>query len=57
MTSKILDYKKLVIVTTRLPIGAAIILIIISIILTLIGGSIPARIASKQDPVIALSSE
>ena len=46
-----------VIVTTRLPIGAAIVLIIISIILTLIGGSIPARIASKQDPVIALRSE
>ena len=46
-----------VMVTTRLPLGAAIVLIIISIILTLIGGSIPARIASKQDPVIALRSE
>ncbi len=35
----------------------AIILIIISLILTLIGGMIPARIASKKDPVIALRTE
>ena len=35
----------------------AIILITISVALTLIGGSIPARIASKQDPVIALRTE
>ena len=35
----------------------AIILILISIILTLIGGMIPARIASKKDPVIALRTE
>lgn len=35
----------------------AIILIIISITLTLIGGSIPASIASKKDPVIALRTE
>lgn len=35
----------------------AIILISISIILTLIGGSIPAKVASKRDPVIALRTE
>ena len=35
----------------------AIILILISVILTLIGGMIPARIASKKDPVIALWTE
>lgn len=35
----------------------AIILILISIILTLIGGMIPARVASKKDPVIALRTE
>ncbi len=35
----------------------AIILIIISLILTLIGGALPARIASKKDPVIALRTE
>ena len=35
----------------------ALILIIISIILTLIGGLIPAKIASKKDPVDALRTE
>ena len=35
----------------------ALILIIISMILTLIGGLIPAKIASKKDPVIALRTE
>lgn len=35
----------------------AIILIIISVILTLIGGFIPAKMASKKDPVIALRTE
>ena len=35
----------------------AIVLISISILLTLIGGSIPARIASKKDPVESLRSE
>lgn len=38
-------------------ITAAVILIILSIILTLIGGIIPARVASKKDPVIALRTE
>ncbi len=40
-----------------LPIIGAIILIIISIILTLIAGLIPARVASKKDPVEALRVE
>ncbi len=35
----------------------AITLIILSVILTLIGGIIPARTASKKDPVEALRSE
>ena len=38
-------------------ITAAVILIILSIILTLIGGIIPARAASKKNPVIALRTE
>ena len=42
---------------SRLPYDGAIILIIISIILTVIAGLIPARIASKQDPVVSLRSE
>lgn len=36
---------------------SALILIVISVILTLIGGLIPARSASKKDPVEALRSE
>ena len=37
--------------------GNALVLIILSIILTLIGGIIPANAASKKDPVIALRTE
>ncbi len=40
-----------------LPTEGGIILILISMILTYIAGLIPARIASKKDPVIALRSE
>ncbi|MBD5141991.1 MAG: ABC transporter permease, partial [Ruminococcus sp.] len=44
-------------VNASLPILAGIILIMISIILTLIGGFIPAKKASAKDAVIALRSE
>ncbi|MBE5735116.1 MAG: ABC transporter permease [Clostridiales bacterium] len=40
-----------------LPIGGAFILIGISMLLTFIAGLIPAHIASKKDPVIALRTE
>ncbi len=40
-----------------LPIGAAIILVLISVCLTLISGIIPSRSAAKKDPVTALRSE
>jgi len=40
-----------------LPIPAAIILIVISILLTLISGIIPSRSAAKKDPVVALRTE
>ncbi len=43
--------------SASLKITSAIILIILSIILTLIGGLIPAKAASKKDPVEALRSE
>ena len=42
---------------SRLPIGGAIILVIISVVLTLIAGLIPSRMASKKDPVESLRSE
>lgn len=41
----------------KLPINGAIILIIISVLLTVIAGFIPAKIASKKDPVEALRTE
>ena len=40
-----------------LPVGAAFILVLISMALTLIAGVIPARIAAKKDPVVALRTE
>ena len=44
-------------VRASLPPVAGIILIVLSIILTLIGGIIPSRKAAKEDPVLALRSE
>ena len=41
----------------KLPIGGGIILILISVILTIIAGLIPSKIASKKDPVEALRTE
>ena len=41
----------------KLNIVHAIILIIISLTLTIIGGAIPANMASKKDPVVALRTE
>ena len=40
-----------------LPVVGATLLVILSIVLTIIGGFIPAKKASKQDPVIALRTE
>jgi len=40
-----------------LPVTAAVILVIISVLLTLISGIIPSRSASKKDPVVALRTE
>ncbi len=44
-------------VNATLPAGASVILIVLSVILTLIGGLIPSRLAAKKDPVIALRTE
>ena len=41
----------------KLPVDGAIILVVISMVLTLISGLIPSRIASKKDPVEALRTE
>ena len=42
---------------SMLPVGGAVILILISVILTIIAGLIPSRMASKKDPVESLRSE
>ena len=51
--------KKLVDISnvSRLPVGGAIALVIISILLTVIAGLIPSRYAAKKDPVEALRTE
>lgn len=40
-----------------LPVGGAIVLVLISMILTVIAGLIPSKVASKKDPVVALRTE
>lgn len=44
-------------VKASLPLGAGVILVVLSIVLTLIGGIIPSKKAAKEDPVLALRSE
>ena len=46
-----------IVVNASLPIVGAIILVLISVILTVISGLIPSKVASKKDPVIALRTE
>ena len=41
----------------QLPPAGAVILVAISMILTLIAGIIPSRIAARKDPVVALRTE
>ena len=44
-------------ITAILPVVGGTILVILSVILTLIGGIIPSRAAAKKDPVLALRME
>ena len=43
--------------STHLPIAVALVLILISVMLTLISGIIPSASAAKKDPVVALRTE
>ena len=45
------------VILSKLPIGGAIVLVLISTLLTMIAGLIPAKVASKKDPVEALRTE
>ena len=40
-----------------LPIWVAMVLVLISMLLTLVAGLIPSRSAAKKDPVVALRTE
>ena len=44
-------------VNAALPVAGAVILVVLSMVLTLIGGLIPSRKAAKQDPATALRTE
>ncbi len=44
-------------VSAAMPWAAAIVLVLLSVVLTLIGGLIPSKTASRQDPVTALRTE
>ena len=44
-------------ITAYLPIKSGIILIVISVVLTIIAGLIPSRMAARRDPVTALRTE
>lgn len=44
-------------INAALPLGGAIILLVISMVLTLFAGLVPSRLAAKKDPVLALRTE
>lgn len=44
-------------ITVALPLTYAVALIILSVVITIIGGLLPAKNAAKKDPVIALRTE
>jgi putative ABC transport system permease protein len=43
--------------SAQLPVPVAVLLVLISVLLTLIAGIIPSRSAAKKDPVVALRTE
>ena len=43
--------------TVSLPVVPAFVLIVLSMVITIIGGLLPAKKAAKKDPVIALRTE
>jgi putative ABC transport system permease protein len=55
--SKVIEHVIHVKGVSSLPLAGGVTLVIISVVLTLIGGFIPSRLAAKKDPVIALRTE
>jgi len=54
LLSQLLDANNM---AAQLPLDSAVILVIVSVTVTVIGGLMPAKKAAKMDPVIALRSE
>ena len=52
-----MDWKKIGKKLLFPPVWLMVILVIISMILTMIAGFIPSRMAAKKDPVVALRTE
>ena len=51
------DLTGIMAINSSLPALGAILLVLISVVLTFIAGLIPSGVAAKKDPVIALRSE
>lgn len=55
--NKVIEYVSDLKDVAKLPVTGAVVLVLISVFLTMIAGLLPARVASKKDPVEALRSE
>ena len=44
-------------ISAKLPFTAAVLLVVISVVITVISGLIPSRMAAKKDPVEALRTD
>ena len=51
------DLTGIMAINSSLPAPGAVLLVLISVVLTFIAGLIPSGVAAKKDPVIALRSE
>ena len=51
------DLTGIMAINSSLPVAGAVLLVLISVVLTFIAGLIPSGVAAKKDPVIALRSE
>jgi putative ABC transport system permease protein len=51
------DLTGIMAINSSLPVPGAVLLVLISVVLTFIAGLIPSGVAAKKDPVIALRSE
>ena len=57
INAALLHFTGIVGLKAALPVQGAVVLVIISALLTIIAGLIPSRVAAKKDPVVALRTE